>query len=400
MADPKLGISDHYTFCTVLKRWIDPSRLSEPTVSAGLRSLKVHVRNAMTGFLFFSLACSSAGLRFTRQQQRNVLTAGPERRTTMSSKQIEAVSNLYCNWGSAMAANPNMSLDEWRDLIEGWVVLTAEPGGVNYIETDAGGIPAMWAIPKDATEDRVILSIHGGGFVTGSMYTHRKLFAHLAKSIGARALILNFGRSPEHIHPSPVDDVVVAYRWLLHQGIKPNHIAFSGDSAGGGLSVTAQIRARDLGLPLPGATLLMSPWVDMAVEGDSWTANSGKDVLFTRRDSVQGLASMFLGPGGDPRDPLANPLYADLKELAPLYIQVGGDEALLDDSRRLAERAREASVEVRLDVFPGMQHTFQMCAGRAPEADDAIRRFAEWARPRLGLGKGARGGPACGEQGR
>jgi epsilon-lactone hydrolase len=316
---------------------------------------------------------------------RNGLTAGVQESRTAST-QIEAVSDLYRSWGATLAANPNFSLDTWREMIEGWQVLTAEPGGVDYIESDAGGIPAMWAIPKGAAQDRVILSIHGGGFVTGSMYTHRKLFAHLAKSIGARALILNFGRSPEHVHPGPVNDVVRAYRWLLHQGIQPGHVAFSGDSAGGGLSVTAQLSARDQGLPLPSATLLMSPWVDMAVEGDSWTASGGKDVLFTRRETVQRLAGLFLGPGGDPRDPLANPLYADLKGLAPVYIQVGGDEALLDDSRRLAERARKAGVDVRLDVFPGMQHTFQMCVGRAPEADDAIRRLAEWARPRLGLG--------------
>ncbi len=303
----------------------------------------------------------------------------------MTSKQIEAVSNLYRSWGAALAANPSMPLDEWRDMIEGWIVLTAEPGNVDYIETDAGGVPAMWAIPKDSAEDRVILSIHGGGFVTGSIYTHRKLFAHIAKAIGARALIVDFGRSPEHIHPGPVDDVVVSWRWLLNQGLNPGHVVFSGDSAGGGLSIMAQLRARDQGLPKPAGTLLMSPWVDMCVEGESWATNSGKEVLFIRREAVQGLASMFLGPHGNPRDPRVNTLYADLTGLAPIYIQVGGDEVLLDDSRRLAERARNAGVDVRLDVFPEMQHTFQMCAGRAPEADDAIRRFAEWARPKLAL---------------
>jgi acetyl esterase/lipase len=94
---------------------------------------------------------------------------------------------------------------------------------------------------------------------------------------------------------------------------------------------------------------------------------------------------MYLGNDGDARDPLASPLYADLSGLLPMYIEVAGDETLLDDSRRLAERARAAGVEVRLDVFPGQQHTFQMAAGRAPEADEAIRRLAEWVRPRLGL---------------
>ena len=121
-------------------------------------------------------------------------------------------------------------------------------------------------------------------------------------------------------------------------------------------------------------------------EGGSWTSNLGKDVLFTRKESVRGLVKMFSGPSGDPRDPLASPIYADLKHLAPVYMQVGGDEVLLDDSRRLAERTRNAGVDVRMGVFPRMQHTFQMCAGRALEANDAIHRFAEWARPKLGLG--------------
>jgi acetyl esterase/lipase len=104
-----------------------------------------------------------------------------------------------------------------------------------------------------------------------------------------------------------------------------------------------------------------------------------------QREFVRGLMQAFLGDGGDPRDPLAGPLYADLTGFGPVYIQVGGDETLLDDARQLDEHARKEGVEVRLDVFPGMLHTFQMAAGRAPEADDAIRRMADWVRPELGL---------------
>src|SRR4029453_6983057 len=137
------------------------------------------------------------------------------------------------------------------------------------------------------------------------------------------------------------------------------------------------------GLPLPAATMLLSPWVDMEVVGGSYEANWHRDAFFYR-EVVQGLARAFLG-GGAPRDPLANPLYADLRGLAPMYIQVGGDETLLDDARRLAEHARAAGVEVRLDVFPGQHHTFQIAAGRAREAAEAIRRLAEWVRPRLRL---------------
>jgi len=143
-------------------------------------------------------------------------------------------------------------------------------------------------------------------------------------------------------------------------------------------------RPHQQGLPLPAAAMPFSPWVDMEVNGESYQTNRDKDAFYYQ-EVVQWLVDMFLGEDGDRRDPLANPLYADLTGLPPMYIQVGGDETLLDDSRRLAEHARTAGVEVSLDIFPEQQHTFQMAAGRAPEADDAIRRMAAWVRPKLGM---------------
>lgn len=267
---------------------------------------------------------------------------------------------------------------------DAWGSLTAEPREVDYLETEAGGLPAMWAVPKHGAEDRVLLCIHGGGFVSGSMYSHRKLFGHLAKATGARALIFDYRLVPEHTHPAPVDDATAVYRWLLDQGVDADHIAFTGDSCGGGLAITTQLRARERGLPLPAAAMPFSPWVDMEAVGKSYDTNRDRDAFFSTQ-VVRELAGGFLGEGGDPRDPLANPLYADLTGLGPVYIQVGGDEVLLDDARRLAEHAHTAGVDVRLDVFPDMQHTFQMAAGRAPEATEAIQRMADWVRPKLGL---------------
>jgi epsilon-lactone hydrolase len=298
------------------------------------------------------------------------------------SKQVEEVGNW---WLKIVAASPtHASLDAARDFGENWASLTAEPGGVDYVETNAGGAPAMWAIPKGCMEDRVILCLHGGGFFSGSMYTHRKLFGHFAKAIGCRALILHYRRSPEHVHPAQVNDTLAAYRWLLDQGIHAKHIAFTGDSAGGGLSISTMLLARDKGLSMPAAAMLISAWLDMEAVGDSMASNHGKDLLLNR-EWVKSLAGMFLGESGNPKDPYANPLYADLKGLPPVYMQVGGDEVLLDDSQRLAEHARTAGVEVKLEIFPGMQHTFQMAAGRAPESDDSISRFVEWVRPKLGI---------------
>jgi acetyl esterase/lipase len=267
---------------------------------------------------------------------------------------------------------------------ESWGDLTAEPRGVDYLETEADGLPAMWAVPKRASRDRVLMCIHGGGFVSGSIYTHRKMFGHLAKAAGARALLVSYHLLPEGAFPVPADDVTSAYRWLLDQGISAGRIAFAGDSVGGWLAVTVQLRAREQGLPLPAAALLMSPCVDMETTGESYEANQDSDPFF-KREVVRGIIRSFLGEGTDARDPRANPLYADLSGLGPLCIQAGGDETLAGDARLLAEHASNAGVDVRLDIFPGMLHTFQMAAGRAPEADDAISKMAAWVRPRLGL---------------
>jgi epsilon-lactone hydrolase len=262
--------------------------------------------------------------------------------------------------------------------------VTGEPRGVDYIETSAGGVPALWAVPKGCVEDRVLLCSHGGGYVTGSMFTHRKLYAHLAKAVGCRALIVDYGLAPENAHPGPVNDMAKAYRWLLDQGITPNHIALTGDSAGGGLAITTILRARDQGLKLPAATMPLSPWLDMDATGASFQTNKDRDVLVAP-EIIGGMAAAFLGEKGDKKDPLVNPLHGELRGFPPVYIQVGSYEALLSDSQNLAEALRRADVDVKIDVFPEMQHVFQFLAGTAPEADQAVKQLAAWVRPKLGL---------------
>ncbi len=300
----------------------------------------------------------------------------------MASKESERVSRFW--EVSKMPAQSDSLI-----TIDNWEVLSGEPGGVDYLEVDADGIPALWAVPHGVGQDSpVLLCIHGGGYVGGSMFTHRKMFAHLAKAIGARALSIDYTLLPSGgVYPVPILEGVSVYRWLLDQGIAADRIAFAGDSAGGGLAMTVQLRARADGLPLPAATMLMSPWNDLVGLGESLEGNEGKDVMFTKA-WIRELAAGFLN-GQDPRDEVHMPMHADLSGFSPLYIQVGDQELLLDDSRMLAARAREAGVEVRLDEFPDQQHSFQMAAGRAPEADDAIDRFATWVRPLLGVGGAA-----------
>jgi acetyl esterase/lipase len=301
----------------------------------------------------------------------------------MASQESNEIKDLYSQWLEAMAAKPDMSLDEMREMFEHWGDITGEPGGVDYIEVDADGVPCMWAVPKGAKEDRVLLCSHGGGYVCGSMYTHRKMFGHIAKAVGCRALIMDYRRAPENPHPAPVEDAVTCYQWLLDQGIKPEHIATTGDSAGGALCTSVLVAARDQGLPMPAAAMPMSPWYDMELKGESIRTNAEVDCL-VKEDVVKSMSETFLG-GASRTDPLANLLFADVTGLPPFYIQVGKDEALLDDSARFERKARAAGLEVKLDIYPEMQHVFQFLAGHAPEADKAVQQMADWVRPKLGL---------------
>lgn len=303
----------------------------------------------------------------------------------MASKQSEALKDLYKGWAKVREADPNLSLEGLRELFDHWADVTAETTDVEYTPIDAGGVPALWAIPRGAALDRVLIGTHGGGYVVGSLRSHRKMFGHIAKAVGARVLILDYRLSPEHPHPAPVEDALKSYRWLLgEQGIEPRHIALVGDSAGGGLAITQLLKIRDAGLPLPAASIPISPWTDLEITGESVATNAAKDFL-VQRSVIEHMSATFLGADGKRNDPLASPLYGDFRGLPPLYVQVGGDEALLDDSRRFVDKARKAGVDVRFDIYPDQQHVFQFMAGNAPEADKAIRDLAGWVRPHLGL---------------
>lgn len=303
----------------------------------------------------------------------------------MNHNAPDALRDLYAGWMAITHANPDMSIDAIRGLFEHWGDVTTEPGGVDYVEDVVGGVDAMWALPKQRADDRVLLCFHGGGYALGSMYSHRKLFGHFAKAVGCRALTLNYRRAPEHIHPGPVEDAVAGYRGLIEAlGIAPDRVAFVGDSAGGALAITALLLARDRGLALPAASLAIAPYLDLEATGETYVTNAQVDALGDR-DATIAFSSVFLGPDGDRRDPLVNPTYADLGGLPPILVQTGGDDVLLDDSRRFAARAQSVGADVRLEVAPGMQHVYHFLAGVEPQADASIARAALWLRERLGL---------------
>lgn len=232
-----------------------------------------------------------------------------------------------------------------------------------------------WIAPKEGRHRALLYYLHGGGYAICSVDTHRHLIARLALAAPARALAINYRRAPQHRFPAAVEDAVAGYRWLLARCESPATIVLVGDSAGGGLALATLLALREAGDPLPAAAVLISPWVDLARDDDSVTENAHLDYLGGAHGFIRHMADLYLGEQ-DPRDPLASPIYGDLRGLPPLLIQVGGIEMLHDQAERLAARARDAGVPTELDVWPEMVHVWHAFGRLFPQAHAAIARIA------------------------
>jgi monoterpene epsilon-lactone hydrolase len=253
-------------------------------------------------------------------------------------------------------------------------------------KVDAAGVPAEWVVAPGAENRRVLLYLHGGGYVIGSINTHRDLAGRLSRAAAARVLLIDYRLAPEYPHPAAVEDATTAYRWLRRHGATPAHTVIAGDSAGGGLTIATLVTLRDAGEALPAAGVCISPWVDLEGIGESMTTRASVDPIVQRQGLVW-FANLYLG-GAHPRTPLAAPLYADLHGLPPLFIHVGTAETLLDDATRLAERARTAGVDVTLEVCEEMIHVWHLFAAMLPEGQQAIERVGAYIRQRTGAAHG------------
>lgn len=246
------------------------------------------------------------------------------------------------------------------------------PRGTHVSRIDADGVPAAWISAKQTDEDHVIFYIHGGGFMMGSIQSHRPILARLSRESEARGFIIDYRRTPKYPYPAALIDCLTAYRWLLQQGADPAKTAIVGDSSGGGLALSSLMALRDAGDPLPAVGYLISPWVDLA--------NSDKSVFFAMNlkrtifdFNLRHMAEMYLD-GRYPRDPLISPVYGDLAGLPPLLIQAGRDEPLNEDALRIADRAAKYGVEVWLDLYQGPIHVLQLYAPISREAERLISR--------------------------
>jgi epsilon-lactone hydrolase len=250
------------------------------------------------------------------------------------------------------------------------------------IETvSAPARPAEWLRPPEARTDAAVLYLHGGGYVIGSPRSHRHLAAAIARAAGVPALLLDYRLAPEHPFPAALDDAVAAYRWLLDRGLAPGRIVVAGDSAGGGLTVATQLALRDRGLARPAASVCISPWVDLACSGATYATKAALDPIVTRQ-SVTTMAQAYAG-AADPKAPLLSPLYGELRGLAPLLVQVGSDEVLLDDALGLGERARAADVDVTVEEWPSMIHVWHWFLPWLTEAERAVGVIGGFVRAHL-----------------
>lgn len=250
--------------------------------------------------------------------------------------------------------------------------------GTEVRPVDAGGVPAEWVWWPGADMDRRVLHVHGGGFVMGSLPTHRELAGRLARASGCAVLLIDYRLAPEAPYPAALDDTLTALNWMADNGplglAAASATAISGDSAGGGLALAALMALRDHGMALPAAGLTMSAWADLLCSGESYVRfGAGR----TNR-----MVDAYMN-GADPKHPMASPVYGDFTGLPPLLVQVGDAEAFLDDSTKIAQLARAAGVDVTLEVWPEMVHVFQQHAPVIPEGQAGIDQAAAFLRQRM-----------------
>jgi monoterpene epsilon-lactone hydrolase len=292
----------------------------------------------------------------------------------MSQQQLQQIIQMLK--AQPIAGHPTVR--ETRENFEQMTKLFPVAADVKCEPVNAGGVKSEWVTAPGADAGRAVLYLHGGGYVIGSINTHRDLAARISRAAKARVLLIDYRLAPEHPFPAAVEDSVAAYRWMLAQGLKPSRIAVAGDSAGGGLTVATLVAIRDAKLAVPASGVCLSPWIDLEGLGDSMKSKAAIDPM-VQKEALFEMAAHYLN-GQDARSPLAAPLYADLAGLPALLVQVGTAETLLDDSTRLAERARKAGVKVTLEPHEDMIHVFQVFAPMLDEAQQAIDKIGEFVR--------------------
>lgn len=269
-------------------------------------------------------------------------------------------------------------IEESRQIIDSFARKFSKlPKNCKVEKIQIEGIYAEWILNNQTKEDKVILYLHGGGYGYCSAVTHRSLAARIMIESSVKVLLPEYRLAPEYPFPAAIEDTLTIYRWLIKQGYESSNIIFAGDSAGGGLSVSATLALRDLSESLPAALVCLSPWVDLTSSGESYRENREKDPYLVEELVRKTAQAYAVDESLDNR--LISPVFADFSGFPPMFIQVGSIEILLSDAELLANKARQAGVEVHLNVWEGMWHVWQI-SNKLPEAKKAVKEIGNFVR--------------------
>lgn len=297
----------------------------------------------------------------------------------MVSKGMENVIKLLENNANTVMKK---RVEESRKGLEILASITKLPKDVKIEQVDVNGMNAVWISVPTSNSDDIILYLHGGGYMEGSLISHQDLVSRISRAAKAKVLLVEYRLAPEDPFPAAVEDAVKSYKWLIeNQKIDPAKIVIAGDSAGGGLTLVTLVKLRDDNINLPAAGVCLSPWTDLALTGESYHRNAKADPFLKYYDLVF-MAHLYVGDN-DPKNPYISPLYADLHGLPPIFIQVGTAEIIEDDSRRFAEKAKKAGIDVKLEVFDDMVHVFQAFSAWTPEGQEGIDKIGAYIQEKL-----------------
>ena len=268
-------------------------------------------------------------------------------------------------------------IEKHRALLEKGAMAFGTDKSVMFESFDIKGIQAARITPPDTSSAKTILYLHGGGFMAGSIHSHRDLAARIAKAACAKLVLIDYRLAPEHPYPAGLDDAFTACRHLLDQGTPAEKLCIAGDSAGGGLVLSLMVRMRMEDLPMPGCAVFLSPWVDLECTGRSMKKNQTNDPMLSKELLLK-TAGVYTDQ--DPSNPLISPLNADFTGFPPMLVHAGENEVLLDDAVRLAEKARHYGIKAEIEVYSEMFHVFQYFARYLDKADESIRKIGTFIR--------------------
>jgi monoterpene epsilon-lactone hydrolase len=275
-------------------------------------------------------------------------------------------------------SNPQRARRGFEKLIGKW---NKPLRGFDYQTEDADGVSGEWIFPHGCDKTKVLLYFHGGGYFVGSTNTHRGLVSQLAKNAGISALSINYRLAPEHPYPAAIEDCAKVYEWLLSKNFQPNQICFGGDSAGGGCTIGTLTYLRDKNIALPKCAIALSPWLDVTLTSESSTTKAEIDPMLAAKEFP--TVVQYYMNDADTKSPYASPIFHSLKNLPPVYVQVGEEEILLSDSLTFAEKAKADGVDVRLEVYPKLFHVFNAFWRILPKARKANKKLGEFMQEQL-----------------